>query len=140
LSDSDCLPEPVLPGLFIRKETDASLLAGECDECATLTFPASRLCPQCQSRSIVPRMLSETGSIYSFTVVRARPPEYEGPVPFGLGLVDFPDGIRVFGVILADDLEQLTIGASVRTATLNVGSTPPRSTYRFELMEASNHG
>jgi uncharacterized OB-fold protein len=39
--------------------------------------------------------LSATGRLYSFTVVHAAPKLQKPPVP--LGLVDFAEGVRVFG-------------------------------------------
>ncbi len=53
------------------------------------------------------------GKLYSYTVIRHRPPgDYKGPdpfVPFGLGLVELPEGIRVLSRI-DGDINTLKIG------------------------------
>jgi uncharacterized protein len=63
--------------------------------------------------------LSSHGVLWSFTVVRHRPPgDYRGPDPFaafGLGLVELPDGVRVLSPIKCR-LEELTIGMQLRFA------------------------
>ncbi len=134
MSTSDVLGESVLPGLFIETDDGVRLLAGECAGCSTLSFPAASVCANCQGRQVARRTLSASGRIHSYTVVRAQPPEYDGPVPYGLGFVDFAEGLRVYGPVFADDLNGLSIDSRVRTSTFEVGS-PPRSTYCFVLDE-----
>ena len=51
--------------------------------------------------------LTSEGTLWTYTVIRHRPPEdYKGPdnpfVPFGLGLVELPDGIRVLAPVACD--------------------------------------
>jgi uncharacterized OB-fold protein len=38
-------------------------------------------------------------------------PDYQ--VPYGLGLVDFPEGVRVMAQIEADNLEELKLGTTM---------------------------
>jgi uncharacterized OB-fold protein len=131
LSDSDLVAEPVLAGLFTNTGEEVRLLAGRCQACGTLSFPAAGICPQCQSGAIDEHQLRRSGVLYAFTVIRARPPGYEGPVPYGLGYVDFADGLRVFGSIVSDALDRLSIGDVLQTAMLELGEDPVRRTYCF---------
>jgi uncharacterized protein len=39
--------------------------------------------------------LSDTGTLWGWTEVTAPPPGYRGEVPFGFGVVELPEGIRV---------------------------------------------
>ena len=61
--------------------------------------------------------LGNLGTLCSFTVIRHRPPgDYLGPTPFapfGLGLVELPEGLRVLSPIDCD-VEALTIGLPLR--------------------------
>jgi hypothetical protein len=57
--------------------------------------------------------LSRRGKLWTYTVIRHRPPgDYKGAdpfVPFGLGLVELPEGIRVLSP-LDCALDKLKIG------------------------------
>jgi hypothetical protein len=61
--------------------------------------------------------LGDRGVLWSFTVVRHRPPgNYKGPepfVPFGLGLVELSDGLRMLSPIQCD-IDKLKIGLELR--------------------------
>jgi uncharacterized OB-fold protein len=57
--------------------------------------------------------LSKKGKLWTYTVIRHKPPgDYKGPdpfVPFGLGLVELPEGIRVMAPLQADP-EKIKVG------------------------------
>ena len=57
--------------------------------------------------------LGRKGNLWTYTVIRHKPPgDYRGPdpfVPFALGLVELPEGIRVLAPIQCD-LERLKVG------------------------------
>jgi uncharacterized OB-fold protein len=57
--------------------------------------------------------LGRKGNLWTYTVIRHRPPgDYKGPdpfVPFGLGLVELPEGIRVLSPIHCD-LKKINVG------------------------------
>jgi uncharacterized OB-fold protein len=62
---------------------------------------------------VQPIALGNLGTLWTFTVVRHRPPgNYKGPdpfVPFGIGLVELPEGVRVMSPIRCEPAE-LRIG------------------------------
>jgi len=57
--------------------------------------------------------LSKRGKLWTYTVIRHRPPgQYRGPdpfVPFGEGLVELPEGIRVL-TVLDSEIDKIKIG------------------------------
>jgi hypothetical protein len=61
--------------------------------------------------------LAGTGTLWTYTVIRNRPPgDYRGPepfVPFAEGLVEVPEGIRVLSP-LGGDIERLAIGIEMK--------------------------
>jgi uncharacterized OB-fold protein len=63
--------------------------------------------------------LSDRGTLWTHTVVRHRPPgNYRGPdpfVPFGVGLVELPEGLRVM-TPLDGETDDIRIGLPVRFA------------------------
>ena len=87
------------------------LIAGRCKSCGKYTFPKYYACPFCFSDELEDAPLSPTGVLHSFTIARRSMPHY--PVPYGLGLVDFPEGVRVMAQLEADNLEELKLGTEM---------------------------
>jgi len=84
------------------------LIAGRCKSCGTYMFPKYYACPKCFSDELEDAPLSRKGVLHSFTIVERAMPDYL--VPYGLGLVNFPEGVRVMAQIEAENLEELKIG------------------------------
>lgn len=110
------------------------LLGAHCQTCDRVSFPAAQWCPYCRSAELESRWLSTTGTIFSYTIVRIPVPGYTGPVPYGLGVVELPEGIRINSALVADPLEALSIGAPVRFCLLDVGNADePLLSYGYKL-------
>ena len=104
--------EWVAPGVFsLSPEGAAQLLGGSCAACGGRWFPKPDYCPTCLEPA-QPCELGSTGAIYSFTVVRIRPP-FGLPQPYGVGYVDLDTGLRVFCLLDPDYLEQFEVGGRV---------------------------
>ncbi len=84
------------------------LIAGHCRSCGKYTFPKYYACPACFSEDLEDAPLSPRGKLHSFTIVRRSLPYY--PVPYALGLVDFPEGVRVMAQIETKNFEELRLG------------------------------
>lgn len=107
---------PVREGLFtIRgRSCKPRLIAGKCLSCGEIVFPKPEICPNCQEESVKEIRLSRRGKIYSSTIVMQQPrPFYKGPVPYGLGFVELPEGVRVETLFTDCDPEELKIGMEV---------------------------
>lgn len=114
------VPDVVEPGLF---STDPpQLLGGRCAACAKVFFPDAVACPFCRSTKVGTQGLATNGTVYSYTVVRVPVPGYAGPLPYGLGLVELPDGIRVTSMLAAPSVEDLAVGVEVHFRLVHVGS------------------
>ena len=103
---------PVQDGLF----TDRRLIGGRCGACGRHHFPAAAICPYCGAAEVTRVELSETGALWGWTALTAAPPGYAGGVPFGFGVVELPEGIRVISRIEQADPARLSFGAPVRFA------------------------
>jgi len=106
---------PIHPGLFTLPgdPRGARLLAGRCGACARHHFPAGDACPYCSATGCTVAAIGATGTLYLHTVVNARPPGYRGEVPYGFGLVDLPEGLRVVSRIEETDLDALRPGLAL---------------------------
>lgn len=108
---------PIQQGLFTWPSDAPQLVASRCGGCGELTFPRQDACPACARRGCEDVLLSRRGTLWSFTIQRfPPPPPFEGPqdrdvfVPFGVGYVELPEGIRVEGRLTESDPEKLSIG------------------------------
>ena len=91
------------------------LIAGYSKEADNYTFPKYLADPVSFSDDVEERLLSPTGTLHSFTIVRRSMPEF--PVPYGLVLVDFPEKVRVMAQVESDDLEGLQMGEEMAIIT-----------------------
>lgn len=115
--------QPVNPGTFTvpgDAGTPPELLGGYCRTCRRPYYPRPRYCPSClQEVEIHP--VGGRGSVHSFTVVRTKPP-LGLPQPYCVGYVDLDDtGLRVFGLLDPERLEDLALGASVHLTVRPMG-------------------
>ena len=126
---------PVEDGLF-EQDADGSirLLGTRCRKCGRHQFPQRDTCPYCRSTDVEEVVLSDHGTLWGFTAVTAAPPGYEGPVPFGFGIVELPEGLRIITRIEEPDPARLTFGMTVTLTAAEVGepgSDGARVTYSF---------
>lgn len=84
---------PVQAGLFTVDPP--RLLGARCAACGEHHFPRLDQCPYCGSSDVAPVELSPHGTLWAWTEVTAAPPGYDGTVPFGFGVVELPEGLRV---------------------------------------------
>jgi uncharacterized protein len=102
----------VRPGLFTDGEAP-TLLGSRCTVCGAHHFPRHDTCPYCSIEDPVPAELSRTGTLWAWTAVTSAPPGYEGEVPYGLGVVELPEGIRVITRLTESDPAALSFGQAM---------------------------
>jgi len=96
-----------------------SLTGSRCRHCGTVAFPVARGCQSCGHRSTETLELSRTGTVWGFTVQRFAPksPPYVVPdggfVPFAVGYVELPEGVKVEAVLDCTDFAELEGDAEV---------------------------
>ena len=100
---------PIRQGLFIMEEP-ARLITGRCGRCRRLHFPKASLCPYCTAAEITEEDLEGAGSLWAWTAVTAPPPGYRGEVPFGFGVVELDEGLRVITRLTEADPARLAAG------------------------------
>ncbi len=109
---------PIQDGLFTWPADAPQLMASRCASCGEVTFPRQEACPSCTARKAEEILLSPRGRLWTFTIQRFPPPvpPYEGEadrekfVPFGVGYVELPEGVRVEARLTENDPERLAIG------------------------------
>ncbi|MBV8304856.1 MAG: Zn-ribbon domain-containing OB-fold protein [Acidimicrobiia bacterium] len=102
-------------GLFTTDADGAPRLIGaRCANCGRHQFPHSSLCPYCGADDVAEVLLSVEGTLWAWTAVTAPPPGYRGDVPYGFGVVELPEGVRVLTRLTESDPARLRFGQDVR--------------------------
>lgn len=107
---------PIHAGLFTWPAESPQLIASRCCACGEVAFPRQASCPACTGGSTEEILLSRRGRLWTWTIQRFPPPappfsgDREAFVPFGVGYVELPEGIRVEARLTENDPAKLAIG------------------------------
>ena len=108
---------PFAPDVFTWPADEPELIGGRCTACAAVTFPQQASCARCGSVDVEAHPLPRRGTLWTFTTQGFLPKEpYAGGEtqetfqPYGVGLVQLGDEVRVEGRLTVADPEVLQIG------------------------------
>lgn len=107
---------PIAVGLFTWPAERPQLIGSRCRGCGEVTFPKQRSCPACTGDATQEILLSRRGTLWTWTVQRFPPPsppfvaDRDPFVPFGVGYVELPEGVRVEARLTESDASALEIG------------------------------
>ena len=108
----------VAPELVLHDTSGMHLRGSRCRACGALAFPRAQVCAECLSLDVEDHQLPNEGTLYSFARVHQAPAGWD--VPYFLGYIDLPDGLRVLAH-LDDSAHSLSIGAQMRLTSGRVG-------------------
>jgi uncharacterized OB-fold protein len=107
------------PGISTWPDENPQLIGSECGACGATVFPRQSHCPRCSKADMSDALLPRRGTVVAWTT-QGFPPgaPYVGPAgkdfaPFGVGLVQLGDVVRVEGRLTERDPEKLTFGMAV---------------------------
>jgi uncharacterized OB-fold protein len=123
----------VRDGLFTDGDRPA-LLGSRCEACGASHFPRHETCPYCSTEDPGPVEFSEPGTLWSWTAVTAPPPGYAGETPYGVGVVELPEGIRVIARLTESDPAALSLGDPMELRIVPIHTDPEGNevvTYAF---------
>ncbi len=111
---------PFAENIFSPLDNGFGLIGTYCESCKKYYFPGIERCANCLGYAIQ-TMLGSRGVIYSFTVVRTKPP-FGLPQPYAVAHIDL-DGVplRIFGLLDPRQVGEFRIGASVCLAVGPMG-------------------
>jgi uncharacterized OB-fold protein len=122
---------------LFRIEADGSirLLGGFSPSSAKFHFPRLPACPYTGAEDVEAVDLSDRGTLWGWTAVTAKPPGYDGDVPFGFGVVELPEGLRVITRLTESDPARLEFGMPMRLVQVPLHADDDGTqvvTYAFE--------
>jgi uncharacterized protein len=107
------------PEISTWPDDNPRLIGSRCGSCGATTFPSQQRCPKCSSAEMSEVLLPRRGTLVAWTTQGFPPgPPYKGAigkdfVPFGVGLVQLDDVIRVEGRLTENDPAKLQLGMDV---------------------------
>jgi uncharacterized protein len=113
------MQKALAPDISTWPEDNPQLIGSQCGACGATAFPKQDHCPRCSRADMSELLLPRRGTLVAWTT-QGFPPgaPYAGPtgdafVPFGVGLVQLDDVIRVEGRLTENDPEKLQFGMDV---------------------------
>lgn len=113
------MQKALAPDISTWPDDDPQLIGSRCGNCGATTFPAQQRCPKCSKGEMTEQVLPRRGTLVAWTTQGFPPgPPYKGPVgkdfvPFGVGLVQLDDVVRVEGRLTENDPAKLEFGMQV---------------------------
>lgn len=109
---------PVVDDLFRWTDDGVDLVGTRCEGCGNHYFPKSLSCrnPACTNKSVSEVLFGRHGRLHSYTVQGYQPPplfRVDSWAPYGIGLVELPEGLRVMGMLTGCSTDELEIGMAV---------------------------
>ena len=129
---------PIVDGLFRLDDQSLTLLGGVSRSTGLRHFPRRPVCPFTGADDVTDVDLAGTGRLLWWTAVATAPPGYQGPVPYGLGVValDGEPELRVVGRLTESDTAALAAGDRMRTVPIELDTEDgARTTWAFEPLE-----
>lgn len=114
----------VAPGLFeLDEDGTLTLVGGFSPSSGHHHFPLGPVCPYTGADDVEPAALPRTGALWAWTAVTASPPGYDGPVPYGFGVVELDAiGLRVVTRLTEADPSRLHEGQAMALVADDLGA------------------
>ncbi|MCB1013637.1 MAG: OB-fold domain-containing protein [Acidimicrobiales bacterium] len=116
---------PFAPDVFTWPADEPQLVGGRCGECGSVTFPQPPSCARCGSTAVERHLLPRRGTLWTFTTQEFLPKEPyasgETPEtfrPYGVGLVQLGDEVRVEGRLTTADVARLEFGMEMEVVVV----------------------
>jgi uncharacterized OB-fold protein len=115
---------PVAEGLLPWPSDEPRLIGAQCADCGLVSFPAGSACQRCGGTDATDKLLSDRGTLWTFTTQDFRPPSppYDGAdtaatfQSYALGYVELSGEVMVEARLTEHDPARLAIGQPMRLA------------------------
>lgn len=111
------MAKALAPDVSTWPQDNPQLVGSRCDACSAVTWPRQARCPRCSGPDMTDELLPRRGTLVAWTTQGFVPklPYAGGETaktfkPFGIGLVQLDDVVRVEVRLTTADPDQLKIG------------------------------
>jgi uncharacterized protein len=128
--------KPGIPLLWRKTEERYNLIGTKCETCNAYYMPARVVCPSCRRKGKISKYkFKGTGKIYSHTIVRVAPEDYEYELPYILSIVELDEGARIMAQITDCDVENVKDSMDVEVVFRKIHDDYPDGliTYGFKF-------
>ena len=122
---------PFAPDVFTWPSDEPQLIGARCESCGAVTFPMHGSCPRCGTTDVTEHLLPRRGTLWTWTTQEFLPKEpYAGGEtaetfrPYGVGLVQLGDEVRVEGRLTESDPARLQFGMEVELVVVPFRTDP----------------
>jgi uncharacterized OB-fold protein len=114
---------------------EGQLMAGKCKKCGKIHFPPRQLCNECLSTEFEWTQIPTQGKLLTYTIIHVAPTQFQTMAPYGIGIIELDDGVRIPGMIKNASLDKITVGMPLRIileSCNGTGQWPQWPRYHFE--------
>lgn len=115
---------------FVEYLFQGKFMATKCKKCGNKYFPPRSDCPLCLDSETEWFEINSQGSLLTFTQVHYGPLGFEADAPYVIGIVQFPEGVKVLSRISKKiDTAEIKTGMQLRVSPVKIGDD--KVTYEF---------
>jgi len=132
----ETVPHP--PDVFAWPSDEPQLIGARCPSCSAITFPMTTSCPKCGTPDLAEHLLPRRGTLWTWTTQDFLPKEpyasgetNETFRPYGVGLVQLGDEVRVEARLTEADPAKLDFGMEVQLVVVPFREDDDTTTVTF---------
>jgi hypothetical protein len=100
---------------FWQATKDKEFRYQQCQDCETIVFYPRRHCTGCTSGTLEWKVVTGTGSVYTFSIVRqSYHPFFRNLVPYCVAWIDLDEGPRILSNVVGIQPDEIRIGQRVQ--------------------------
>jgi uncharacterized OB-fold protein len=108
------MTEKAVPYHWRRFRERYSLVGSRCDSCGFHFYPRGVLCPKCRrGGKVTDHQFSGKGKVFSYTVIRVPPENFERYAPYIMAIVELEEGAKVVSQVVDCSPDDVSIGMPV---------------------------
>jgi uncharacterized OB-fold protein len=98
---------------FYNFVSAGKLMGAKCRRCGQLLVPPKPMCSACFSTDLKWKELPREGTLQTYTVIHVSPKQFQGLVPYAVGIVKLDDDAQLPGMIRGVPPDKLKVGMNL---------------------------
>jgi hypothetical protein len=103
-------PLPFTIESFYKFVSEGKLMAAKCRQCGRLLVPPRPMCTDCYSKDLEWTQLKGEGKLLTYTIIHVSPKQFEGMIPYAVGIVKLAEGPQLPGMIRGIESDKIRVG------------------------------